>query len=81
MRGDFLGMPTGKHASWEEVHIGRMANGKVVDWGVVDQLTMLQQRGSCPRLAPNRQRPSLRFRGAGQARGGGIEVQQIDARP
>jgi predicted ester cyclase len=47
MKADFLGMPsTGKHATWTEVHIGRVANGRVTDhWGVIDQLGMLVQLG------------------------------------
>ena len=47
MKADFLGMPaTGKHATWNEVHIGRVANGRLTDhWGVIDQLGMLVQLG------------------------------------
>ena len=47
MQGDFLGMPaSGKSATWEEIHISRFANGKIVEhWGVVDQLGMFQQLG------------------------------------
>jgi predicted ester cyclase len=47
MKADFLGMPaTGKHATWTEVHIGRVANGRLTDhWGVIDQLSMLVQLG------------------------------------
>jgi predicted ester cyclase len=47
MKADFLGIPaTGKHATWTEVHIGRVANGRLTDhWGVVDQLSMLVQLG------------------------------------
>jgi steroid delta-isomerase-like uncharacterized protein len=47
MRGDFQGMPaSGKEATWSEIHIVRFADGKVVEhWGVVDQLSMLQQLG------------------------------------
>jgi predicted ester cyclase len=50
MRGDFAGMPaTGKAATWNEIHIGRFANGQLVEhWGVVDQLGMLQQLGLAP---------------------------------
>lgn len=50
MTGDFMGMPpSGKSASWDEVHIGRMAGGKVVEhWEVVDRLGMLQQLGFMP---------------------------------
>ena len=47
MKADFLGMPaTGKHATWTEIHIGRVANGRLTDhWGVIDQLSMLVQLG------------------------------------
>ena len=47
MTGDFLGMPaTGKSATWEEIHIGRMVDGRLQEhWGVLDQLGMLQQLG------------------------------------
>ena len=50
MQGDFLGMPaSGKSATWEEIHIGRMSNGQLQEhWGVVDQLGMLQQLGFVP---------------------------------
>jgi predicted ester cyclase len=47
MRGDYLGMKaTGKPATWTEIHIGRLAAGKVVDhWAAIDQLGALQQLG------------------------------------
>ena len=47
MKGDFLGIPaTGKRATWTEIHIGRVANGRLAEhWGVVDQLAMLVQLG------------------------------------
>ena len=47
MKGDFLGIPaTGKRATWTEIHIGRVANGRLVEhWGLVDQLAMLVQLG------------------------------------
>ena len=50
MTGDFMGMPaSGKHASWDEVHIARAAGGKLVEhWQVIDQLSMLQQLGFIP---------------------------------
>ncbi len=58
MKGDFAGMPpSGKHASWEAIHISRFANGKVVEhWAVQDQLGMLQQLGFVPKpdAAPKR---------------------------
>ena len=50
MTGDFAGMPaTGKHASWEAIHIDRISDGKVAEhWVVQDQLGMLQQLGLVP---------------------------------
>ena len=54
MKGDFQGMTaTGKRATWTEIHIGRIANGRLVEhWGLVDQLAMLVQLGIVP--APGR---------------------------
>lgn len=50
MTGDFAGMPaTGKHATWEAIHIDRISDGKVSEhWVVQDQLGMLQQLGLVP---------------------------------
>jgi predicted ester cyclase len=50
MKGDFAGMPaTGKHATWDEVHIVRMQGGKAVEhWDVVDEMGMAQQLGLAP---------------------------------
>ena len=47
MKGDFMGMPaTGKRATWTEIHIGRIANGRLAEhWGLVDQMGMLVQLG------------------------------------
>jgi predicted ester cyclase len=47
MKGDFMGMPaTNKQATWTEIHIGRVVNGRLTEhWGVVDQLGMLIQLG------------------------------------
>ena len=47
MKADFAGMPaTGKHATWTEIHIGRVVNGRLTEhWGLVDQLGMLVQLG------------------------------------
>jgi predicted ester cyclase len=47
MRGDFAAMPaTNKHATWSEIHIGRVADGRLVEhWSLVDQLSMLVQLG------------------------------------
>ena len=57
MKGEFAGMPaTNKHATWSEIHISRLKDGKIVEhWGSVDQLGMLQQLGHAPMPA---QRPS-----------------------
>ena len=50
MTGEFGGMPaTGKRATWTEIHIGRVANGRLVEhWGLVDELGMLVQLGIVP---------------------------------
>jgi predicted ester cyclase len=49
-KGEFMGMPaTGKHATWTEIHIARLAGGKLVEhWVNQDQLGMLQQLGVVP---------------------------------
>lgn len=49
-QGDFLGIPpTGKHATWSEIHIGRVVDGKFVEhWANSDQLGLLQQLGVVP---------------------------------
>jgi predicted ester cyclase len=54
MTGEFMGIaPTGKRATWTEIHIGRVANGRLTEhWAVVDQLGMLVQLGIVP--APGR---------------------------
>lgn len=54
MKGEFMGMPaTDKRATWNEIHIGRVANGRLAEhWGLVDQLNMLVQLGVVP--APGR---------------------------
>ena len=50
MQGSFMGMPaSGKRAEWTEIHVSRVHDGKVVEhWGLVDQLTMMQQLGFIP---------------------------------
>ena len=50
MKGEFMGMqPSGKKATWSEIHILRFGNGKVVEhWANVDQLGMLTQLGFMP---------------------------------
>jgi steroid delta-isomerase-like uncharacterized protein len=56
MKGDFAGMPaSGKSATWTEIHVARLKDGKVVEhWGVIDQLGMLAQLGfaGAPQGAP-----------------------------
>jgi steroid delta-isomerase-like uncharacterized protein len=48
--GEFLGLPaSGKQATWSEIHIADMADGKLVEhWVVQDQLGMMQQLGFVP---------------------------------
>lgn len=50
MKGEFLGMPpSGKSATWSEMHIVRMKDGKVAEhWAVIDQVSMLTQLGFMP---------------------------------
>jgi predicted ester cyclase len=54
MKADFAGMSaTNKPATWTEIHIGRVVNGRLTEhWGLVDQLGMLVQLGVVP--APGR---------------------------
>ena len=49
-KNEFMGFPaTGKQATWTEIHISRVADGKFVEhWGIVDQYSMLQQLGLVP---------------------------------
>lgn len=46
-QGEFAGMaPSGKQATWDVIHIGRVRAGKIVEhWAVADRLGMLQQLG------------------------------------
>lgn len=48
--GEFLGMPAmGKQATWTEIHIARVVDGKVAEhWVESDRLGMLQQLGVIP---------------------------------
>ncbi len=50
MKGELLGMkPTGKTATWSEIHIVRVKDGKIAEhWASVDQMGMLQQLGLAP---------------------------------
>jgi predicted ester cyclase len=47
MKHDYMGMrATGKPATWTEIHIGRVANGRLTEhWALVDQLGLLVQLG------------------------------------
>jgi predicted ester cyclase len=49
-KGEFMGMPaTGKSVKFDEMHLVRFANGKVIEhWGVEDTMTMMQQLGLMP---------------------------------
>jgi predicted ester cyclase len=49
-RGEFMGiLPTGKRVVWTETHVGRFADGKLVEhWANLDQLGLLQQLGAIP---------------------------------
>ena len=49
-KGDFMGAPaTGLQTTWSEIHIGRIADGKVVEhWGFGDQKDMLLQISMTP---------------------------------
>jgi predicted ester cyclase len=50
MQGEFQGMaPTGKEGKWSEMHLVRMAGGKIVEhWATVDQLGMMVAVGLMP---------------------------------
>jgi len=47
MTGEFMGIaPTGKSATWTEIHIGRGVNGRLTEhWSVADAFGMLVQLG------------------------------------
>ena len=49
---ELMGMPpTGKHVTWTETHIFRVAGGKLVEhWTNLDQVGMLQQLGVLPQM-------------------------------
>jgi predicted ester cyclase len=50
MKAPFLGMsPTGKQATWSEMHMVRVDHGKIVEhWATVDTMGMSQQLGLTP---------------------------------
>jgi predicted ester cyclase len=45
MKADYMGMrATNKRATWTEIHIGKVVNGRLTEhWGLVDQLALLVQ--------------------------------------
>ncbi len=47
MKGEFQGMPAAnKPATWSEIHIMRIANGRISEhWAIVDLLNMMAQLG------------------------------------
>ncbi len=49
-KGEFLGVkPTNKRATWNEMGILRIKNGKVVEsWFTTDMLSLMQQLGAVP---------------------------------
>ena len=49
-QGNFMGLPpTGKSATWSEIHIVGLADGKIAEhWAVVDRLGVMQQLGAIP---------------------------------
>jgi steroid delta-isomerase-like uncharacterized protein len=49
-RGDYMGIPpTGKSVTYNEIFIGRFADGRIAEtWGVVDVLSQLRQLGAGP---------------------------------
>ena len=53
MTGEMMGMkPSGKTATWSEIHIVKIKDGKIVEhWGNVDQIGMLTQLGYGPKPA------------------------------
>jgi predicted ester cyclase len=48
--GEFMGIPpTGHHLEWTETHIGRYADGMLVEhWGQIDVMSILQELGVVP---------------------------------
>ena len=48
--GDLIGIAaTGKKISYGEIHVVRLAGGKIVEhWGIEDQMGMMQQLGVIP---------------------------------
>jgi predicted ester cyclase len=52
--GEMMGIPpTGKPLEWTELHIGRYADGMLVEhWGQIDVLRIMQDIGAMPGLTP-----------------------------
>lgn len=50
MKGEMMGMkPSGKSATWSEIHTVRMKDGKIAEhWANIDQMSMLTQLGFGP---------------------------------
>lgn len=50
MEGEWLGLaPTGKHASWSEIHVVRLRDGKFVEhWDSKEWFVALRQLGFAP---------------------------------
>jgi steroid delta-isomerase-like uncharacterized protein len=47
---EFFGVPpTGRQATWEFIHIFRIADGRIAErWGIVDVMGLMQQLGAVP---------------------------------
>ncbi len=58
-RGELFGIPpTGRSLDWTETHIGRYADGMLVEhWGQIDVLRILQCLGTVPGYAPRSSAP------------------------
>jgi predicted ester cyclase len=53
--GEFLGIPaTGKQVEMTEIHIVRLANGRMAEhWGEMDAIGLMQQLGAMPAPGPH----------------------------
>jgi predicted ester cyclase len=49
-QGEYMGLPpTGKSVTYNEIFIGRLANGRIAEiWGVVDVFSQMKQLGVIP---------------------------------
>jgi predicted SnoaL-like aldol condensation-catalyzing enzyme len=54
MRDSLFGLPpTGKSAAWEQIHIIRLLDGRILEhWSLSDDMGMLRQLGLAPERAP-----------------------------